>query len=321
MTRPRMFAIFLGLALGGAGLVAALFAGVWRAPGPALRAVTVVHLMPVLLATLAIQGPVLKQPILEPLGLRGRPNRWWLLAWLAPVLVLGIALLVQAILDWTIAMDAESYAAAKRAALPPSERAGFDLRLAQTPPIHPGYYVIQALPAGVTLNLLLALATELGWRGFLFREVQGGFWRRAFYIGWAEAAFLVPIAALGWSFPTRPFAGALLVWAWCMVASPVLVYFRARSASVLAVAAFRGTLWSLAAVAVDLGPQAGELARPFFGWTGLVGMAVLLGILVGYDRWVADIKLTGKTATKTRAHAATVEVPPPGTQHSAPATE
>jgi len=288
MTRPRMFALFLGIALGGAGLVAFLFAGTWSEPGASLRAVTVVHLMPVLLATLALQGPILKQPVLAPLGLTGTPNIWWLVAWVAPMLVLAAALGVQWLIGLDLALDVDSYIEAKRSLLPAAERANFDAHLEEVPPGEPLGFVIQALPAGVTFNLLLALATEIGWRGFLFKEVQGGFWRRSFLIGLAEGAFLAPIAGLGWSFGDPSLTGAALVVGWALVASPSMVYIRVRSQSVLAVAAFRGTLWALAAVASDLGPYADPEARPFYGWTGIAGMAVLLLLFLLHDRFVAD---------------------------------
>ena len=292
MTRPKMFALFLGIALGGAGLVAALFPGVWSDPGAELRAVTVIHLMPVLLATLIVQGPVLRQPVLKPLGLELSFNIWWLIAWMAPITVLALALLVQKLSGLDLALDTAGYLEAKRAMLPAAERAAFDAHVAETPPGEPLGFVIQALPAGVTFNLLLALATEIGWRGFLFREVQGGFWRRSLLGGLAEAAFLVPIAVLGWSFDGPSIVNGALVLGWCLVAAPSLVYLRVRSGSVIAVAAFRGTLWSLAAVASDLGPYATPWARPFFGWTGIVAMAVFLAVLLLHDRFAAEQKLT-----------------------------
>lgn len=288
MTRPRMFAIFFGIALGGAGAIAFVFPGVWSEPGASLRAVTVVHLMPVLLATLAVQGPILKQPVLEPLGLNAGPNLWWLAAWVSPMLVLAVALGVQWLMGLELALDTESYIAAKRALLPAAERAGFDAHLEEVPPSDPLGYVIQALPAGVTFNLLLALATEIGWRGFLFKEVQGSFWRRSLLIGLAEGAFLAPIAALGWSFGEPSVVNALLVIGWSIVASPALVYLRVRSRSVVAVSAFRGTMWALAAVASDLGPFAYPEARPFYGWTGAAGMLVLLGLFLLHDRFAMD---------------------------------
>lgn len=297
MTRSRMFAIFLGIALGGGAAVALLFMGVWGEPSAELRAVTVVHLMPVLLATLIVQGPLLKQPVLRPLGLVVKPNVWWLVAWVAPIGVLAVALASEWLVGLELTLDTESYLEAKRSLLPAARRASFDAHVAEIPPDDPTSYVFQALFAGVTFNLLLALATEVGWRGFLFREVQGGFWRRSLLIGLAEAAFLAPIAALGWSFDRSGAANAALVTGWCLVASPALVYLRVRAESVLAVAAFRGTLWSLAAVASDLGPYASPWTRPFYGWTGIVGMTVLLGLLLLHDRFVAEQRLATSRAS------------------------
>ncbi len=290
MTRAKMFALFLGIALGGGAAIAFTFSGVWGAPSGLQKAVSIVHLLPVLFATLYVQGPVLRQPVLEPLGLSIRINRWWLVAWFLPVVVLGIGLLFLWAIGHVPVVDVEGYIAAKRAALPPEALAGFEARLAESPPTSPWMYVLQGLPAGVTINLLFALATEVGFRGFLFREIEGGFWRRSLLIGLTEAAFLLPIVALGYGFPDHPLSGAALMSGWCVLASPVLVYLRVRASSVIPVAMFRGTLMALTLAAAEMANTT-DILRPFFGISGLVGIAVVLLVLLAHDRFVAHQRL------------------------------
>lgn len=290
MTRSKMFALFLGISLGGGAAIAFAFANVWGEPSALQKAVSIVHLLPVLFAALYLQGPVLKQPVLEPLGLSASVNRWWLVAWLSPVLVLGVALLFSWALGHAPAIDVASYIEAKRAALPPEALEGFEARLAESPPSSPWLYVLQGLPAGVTINLLFALATEVGWRGFLFREIQGGFWRRSMLIGVAEAVFFLPMVVFGFRFPDHPLAGAGLMSVWCVLASPVLVYLRVRGASVVPVAMFRGTLVALTLTAAEMS-NTSDWLRPFFGLSGLVGIAALLMLFVLHDRLFAEQSL------------------------------
>ncbi|MEO0323344.1 MAG: CPBP family glutamic-type intramembrane protease [Myxococcota bacterium] len=283
MSRGRMFAAFLSVALGGPLLVALLFPDVWETPSELTFFVYVLHQLPVLLATLFVQGPLLKQPVLGPLGFTGRPNRWWLVAWLAPVAMLAVALAVGALLGDAPALTTEDYIAHRRAGLDPALRESFAQALVDSPPSNPLRYVLNALLVGPLFPLLIALFTEVGFRGFLFREVQGGFWRRSALIGLAEAAFLAPLGAFGYQFPGEPLLGAVLLGAWAMLASPALVYLRVRSGSVLAVALFRGTLFALTTVAADLSGASATL-RPFYGVAGFAALAVLLLAFFLHDR-------------------------------------
>ncbi|MEM7607407.1 MAG: CPBP family glutamic-type intramembrane protease [Myxococcota bacterium] len=294
MTRARMFLAFFAIAHGGGALVACLFPEVWSmAPdegtGPQ-KAVGIVHLMPVLFATLVVQGPLLKQPLLEPLGLKLGVNRWWFIACLCPVLILAVGLGVCAALGHDLIVDAADYVARKRAALPPDMRAGFDARLAESPPSSPLLFIGQGLIAGVTFNLMFTLATEVGWRGFLFREVRGGFWRRSVLIGLAEAAYFAPIALLGFHFGD-PLTGLLAMTVWAVVASPVLTYLRVRADSVFAPAIFRGAILGLTAVAADL-TDAGPALRPFFGAGAVVGLLVVLVLFWQHDRQASQRLMT-----------------------------
>ncbi|MEZ4249542.1 MAG: CPBP family glutamic-type intramembrane protease [Polyangiales bacterium] len=286
MTRAKMFAIFFGLALGGGLAVTLVFANSWTTPWA--RALIVVHLLPVLLATLFVQGPVLKQPVLEPLGLQLKLGRWWLAGWIGPVVLLALGVLFA----WLFfgvqpVLDAATYVTKKRALLGPDELENFDRYVRESPPPNPLWFwlVAKGLPAGLSINLLVALAGELGFRGFLFREIRGGFWRRALLSGVAEAAWIAPPVALGLHFPESPLVGAGLIVAWCLLAAPVLTYLRARSGSVLVPALFRGTLMALTLPATEIAWDATAWQRPFFGVAGLAAMAVLILVCLVHDRF------------------------------------
>ena len=130
------------------------------------------HLLPVFLATLFVHGPVLKQPVMEPLGLQLKLGRWWLAGWFGPVLLLALGVLFA----WLFfgaepVLDAATYVTKKRALLGPEHLEAFDRHVRDSPPPSPLWFwlVVQGLPAGLTINLLVSLAGELGFRGFLFR--------------------------------------------------------------------------------------------------------------------------------------------------------
>ncbi len=291
MTRPKMFLLFFVIAFGGSSAIAFLFPGAWAEPTGQQKAVQILYMMAALFATLVVQGPVLRAPVLKPLGVTFSFNRWWVAAWLAPVVVLGVGVAVGAALGYEPVLDGAAYLARKRAALPPEMLAEFDEAAAQSPPGSPLMFIGPGLLSGVTLNLLFGLALEVGWRGFLFREIQGGFWRRSILIGLAEAIFWAPAVALGLYY-AAPSEGLGLNLLWCLAASPVLVYLRVRCRSVVPVAAFRGTIFALTATAADL-TTAPALVRPFQGAGGIVGLLVVLGLLWIHDRRFAERRLMG----------------------------
>ena len=298
MTRPRMFAIWFAVAFGGSAGIAFAFADGWT--GEYARMLSVLHMAPVLLATLLVQGPILKGAVLAPLGLKLMINRWWLVAWLAPVVVLVLGVLFA----WVFfgvdpVLDVDSYLAHKRALMAPEHLETFDQLVRENPPSEPIWFwlVVQGLPAGLTINSLVALSTELGFRGFLFREIRGGFWRRSLLIGLAETAWIAPPVAFGLGFPNHPGLGLVAMLLFCVVISPVCVVLRVRADSTMAVAIFRGTLLALMLPAAELAFDAADWQRPFYGLAGSAALLVLLALLALHDRRAAQPLLSSGSAS------------------------
>src|SRR5690606_40092086 len=105
-----------------------------------------------LIAALIVQGPVLKQPVLEPLGVRLSVNRWWLACWLLAPALLGLGLFF----GWAFfgvdpVLSSAEYVAMKRGLVAPSELAAFDVMLAESPPASPLVLILMGMPAGLTV--------------------------------------------------------------------------------------------------------------------------------------------------------------------------
>src|SRR5690606_34766279 len=144
--------------------------------------------------------------------------------------------------------------------------------------------VTMGMTGGVVLNLLPSLAEELGFRGFLFKEMPGGFWARSLLIGLVWGAFFAPTAYLVALFPGKELEGALLLFAFCIVLSPALTYVRVVTGSTIAVAITRAGFAALTKVGADLTLGLDPLLRPPFGVSGLVGAASLVALLYAIDR-------------------------------------
>ena len=261
--------------------------------GAAGRAVAIWYTVPALLAVLLVQGPWLKQPVLEPLGIRLRVNRWWGLAWLLPValLLMGIALVWAA--GFEPVLTVEQLVANKRSAVPLDQVAEFDAYLADNTPPHPLMLIVMGMPAGLTFNLIPGMCEEVAFRGYYFREISGDFWARSTKIGLLWWLWLAPSVALGNLYGSPGFGGVALLLPWCILASWVLVYIRVRSESVIATAIARGTMIALTAAAHDLTFGTPTWLAPFYGIAGIVALG-----LVWLACWTDDRRrTTGKLTT------------------------
>jgi len=260
--------------------------------GPVGRAVSIWYAFPPLIAVLFMQGPVLKQPVLEPLGLRFSVNWWWLIAWLLPV----VALLVGVLFTWAAGYEpvwtVEQLITNKRSMVPVEQIPAFEAYLAENRPPPPWMLIVLGLPAGLTFNLLIALCEEVAFRGYFFRELPGGFWQRSTSIGVLWWAWLAPSVAIGNWFGAPGVSSVLLALVWCVVTSWVLVYLRVRAGSVIATAIARGTLLGLGAAAIDLTFGAPTWLRPFYGLAGVAGILVVWLAFWAHDRRLATGRLT-----------------------------
>jgi hypothetical protein len=259
---------------------------------PLGRAAGVLESFAPLIAALFIQGPVLKQPVLAPLGLNLAINRWWLACWLLAPALLFLAMGFCALFGVEPTLTAAAYVANKRSLVDPANLQAFEAHLRESPPSSPLWLVVMGLPAGLTINLLPALGEEIAYRGLLFREMPGGYLKRSLLIGLVWAGTLLPAVLQGHLYPGAPAALAGLLWVgFCLTMSLVLVYLRVRSGSTVAVGIARGTMMALIMVAVDLTFGAGPLVRPFFGFTGILAGWVVLALLYVHDRYVAEERL------------------------------
>lgn len=297
ISRARVIALVFGLmALGSWAPVLWLWSQGLGWSGPAGRALAVWYAFPALIATLFVQGPILKQPVLGPLGFRLSLNRWWLVAWLTPLAVLAVALAAQWLMGFDPVLTVEELVRNKRSLLPAEQLESFDRYLEENEPPHPLMLVLLGLPAGLTFNLLIALCSEVAFRGFFFRELPGGFWQRATLIGLLWWLWLAPAIAIGNLYGERGLPSVLLALPWCVLASWVLVYLRVRCDSIIAVSMTSGTILALAGAAYELSFGAPWWVRPFYGVSGTLGLALVwLGMWM-HDRRRSTGKLTGGAA-------------------------
>ena len=132
---------------------------------------------------------------------------------------------------------------------------------------------VQAIITGPTLNAVVALGEELGWRGLLMHELRAwGFWPSSLVIGIAWGIWHLPLIMNGHNYPGHPIAGPFMMILLTMGVSPLIGYVRLRGGSVWAAAVFHGTFNAAASLTIFL--QGGDSL--VIGITGATGLATLL---------------------------------------------
>ncbi|MBQ6437414.1 MAG: CPBP family intramembrane metalloprotease [Bacteroidales bacterium] len=207
---------------------------------------------------------IFKEPVFRNLGISFRFNRWWWIGWLLmPVValaVLGVTLLMPGA-RWT----------------PDSEM--IQMTLAQMPEGFGvwgiiGISLVSGLITGATINAVFGFGEEIAWRGFLMKEFKGRkFLTAALWIGIIWGFWHAPIILNGHNYPQHPAAGVFMMVAMCLLLTPILMYFRQKSGSVIVPAIMHGTFNAVVGITNLMVTPANDL---LYGGPGLAGMIVLL---------------------------------------------
>lgn len=221
---------------------------------------------------------IFKEPVLKGLDISFKINRWWVIGWLLmPVLsfaVLGVTLLMPGA-KWT--PDGEMVQLALQ-----SMPEGFGIWELV------GITVISGLFAGFTINAVFAFGEEIAWRGYLMKMFKGKkFLTTALWTGVIWGFWHAPLILNGHNYPQHPVAGVFMMVLFCLLLTPMLMYFRLKGGSVIVPAIMHGTFNAVVGITNLVVTPYNDL---LYGGPGLAGMIVLLLVNVGlflYDRFVS----------------------------------
>jgi membrane protease YdiL (CAAX protease family) len=242
------------------------------------------------LSAVVVQKLIYKAPLKTPLRINFLPNRWFFVAWLLPLLIafatFGVALLFPGV---TFSPDKQDNF---RYLLLTPEQVGIEIetnRFAWAVVLT----LLQGLLTGITVNALASFGEELGWRGFLQRELGGlGFWKASTIIGLVWGFWHAPLIVRGFNYPEHPWAGVFLMSVETMLLAPLFGYVCLKADSVVAAAIFHGT-YNGVSVLATMGLEGGN--DLLVGVCGLAGCLVLvvanLGLVV-FDRWFGGNTIT-----------------------------
>lgn len=250
----------------------------------------VIYMFIPMLVVIVLQKAVYREPV-KSLGISWRVNRWWFTGWLLPP-VIALATFGVSLLFPGVYFSPEMAGMFERfKALMTPEQINQMRQQIATMPIHPFWLtLLQGLVAGVTVNAVAGFGEELGWRGFLHKQLGHlGFWRMSMVIGAVWGLWHAPLILQGHNYPQHPQLGVLMMTIWTILLAPVISYITVRAKSVIAAAVTHGTINGTVGMAILLIKGGSDLT---VGLTGASGFIVLLVINIGiylFDRYVADV--------------------------------
>lgn len=268
--KAKKFGLFIGITFALSWLIVSLFlafGGEWGTHS-AIIAVTAFMFMPMTSAIL-VQKFIYKEPLKKPLGISFKLNRWWLVAWLLPPLIafatIGVSLLIPGI---SYSPEMTGFFERFEGIMPAEELQQMKARMTAFP-IHIFWIaLIAGLFAGITINAVAGFGEELGWRGFLLRELgHMGFWRSSAIIGLIWGVWHAPIILQGPTYPQHPVEGVFMMIVLCLLLSPIFSYIRLKSKSVVAAAIIHGSLNATAGLAIMIVTGGNDLIIGVTGFT------------------------------------------------------
>ena len=219
---------------------------------------------------------IFKEPVLRNVGLSFKVNKWWWIGWiLMPVIAfacLGVTLLMPGA-QWAGNSEAVQTAVAQ---IPGAGIWGMII-----------ITVLSGMIAGITINAVFALGEEIAWRGFLLKELEGkSFLAVALGTGAFWGFWHSPLILNGHNYPDHPVAGVFMMIVMCILMTPMLMYFRKKSGSVIVPAIMHGTINAVAGITQLLVTPSNDL---LYGSAGVAGFIVFLLVdlcIFVYDRYI-----------------------------------
>ncbi len=291
----KKIGLFIGLTFFFCWLMVALFftfGGKWGTP--ASFGLTTIYMFIPMAVAIIVQKFVYKESLKEPMRISFKLNRWFVVAWLLPPVVafstLGVSLLFPGV---EYSREMVGMFERFKSLLTSEQLAQMEIQ-ASNLPIHPIWLsLLQGLVAGVTINAIFGFGEELGWRGFLQRELgYMGFWKSSAIIGAIWGIWHAPIILQGHNYPEHPAVGVFMMTIWCILLAPIFSYVRLKAKSVIAAAIIHGSFNATAGLAIMVLRGGNDL---LIGVTGLAGFIILIIANIGlfiYDNFLAKEPIT-----------------------------
>jgi len=279
--------LFIGLTFLANWLMAALFFALgYKWGSPASLAFAAAYMFVPMVMAIVVQKFIYKEPLMQPLGISFKLNRWFLVAWLLPPVIafacLGVSLLLPGV---EYSPSTEGLLERFKSLLTSEQQLANQTNILPVPPIWAG--LLLGLIAGVTINAVAGFGEELGWRGFLQREfAYMGFWKSSAITGVIWGIWHAPVVLQGLNYPQHRVIGVVMMTLLALLLAPIFSYIRLKANSVIAAAIIHGTLNATAGLSVVFVKGGSDLTVGVTGLAGFIVLACVNAGLIVYDRFL-----------------------------------
>lgn len=253
----------------------------------------VIYMFIPMISAILVEKVIHKEKLKPNLFISFKINKWFFIAWLIPPIMsfgtLGISLLLP---DVTYSPEMTGMVNRFEDMLTPEQLEQMK-NASETMPIHPIWLaVLQGLIAGATINAIAGFGEELGWRGFLLKSFKEmNFLKASIIIGFIWGIWHSPLILMGHNYPQHPEIGVLMMTIWCILLTPLFLYFTIKAKSVIAAAIMHGTLNGTAGIAIMVVDGGNDLIVGMTGLAGFISLIVVLFVLFIYDNKLSKEKI------------------------------
>jgi membrane protease YdiL (CAAX protease family) len=265
--------------------------GKWVMPGSLIVA-TAYMFIPMVVAII-VQKVMYKELVRGPLGISFKINRWFLVAWFLPTVIAFVTLAVSLLIPGVkYSPEMAGIFEKFESVLTPEQLQQMKTQVTAFP-VHPIWIgLLQGLIAGITINAIAGFGEELGWRGFLQKELSYlGFWKSSIVIGLIWGVWHAPIILQGHNYPEHPQVGVLMMIGFTLLISPIFSYIRLKAKSVIAAAIIHGSLNATVGLPLIVIKGGNDLTVGVTGFAGFIVLALTNVGLFIYDRFFTKEKI------------------------------
>jgi len=212
------------------------------------------------------------------LGLKPLKSKWWIWAWLIPLIGCIGAVFLSGTLSGQNLMSIPD-------AIHLENVTELEDEAPDIPPAFTYAVILLSVTIGAAFNGFFSISEELGWRGYLYAQTKHmNHWKSALLIGIVWGFWHAPIIFAGYNYPDRPVIGLLLMVGLTISMTPLINLVRAKSGTIWTACLFHGTFNAAVGVTVTVLPNAPVLWKGALGLGGILSFSILNIVLLKYIR-------------------------------------
>jgi len=152
--------------------------------------------------------------------------------------------------------------------------------------------LLQGLIAGITVNAVAGFGEEIGWRGFLLKELKEmKFLKVSLIIGFIWGIWHAPLILMGHNYPDHPRIGVFMMIIYCILLTPIFQYITIKSKSVITAAIAHGTHNAIFGFVIIASDGGNDLTRGATGIAGFITLIIFNICFFVYDNYISKEKI------------------------------